>query len=310
MSSLIQILHVGGREIDLSTSAWGPFTAQTCASLDAAAQALRDHPHDALVVDTTALRTVDDLLHWTALSHAVLDAALIVVTPEPPSALALRLLACGAQDVLPAREGVGEALARSVRLAVERKRIEQSARKAYATDLATGLPNHAQLREHMTHLLALREREPAPMALLALRVEGLLTAEARLGTESANVLRRKLAVRIRAGLRASDVVAAIGNDAFAVLLAWIDSADDGARVAAKIARSLSQPMAVAGTECAVAVSAGVALYPEHGANADALLQRAVGQAAQLASVGRAGFANRIERGPSPAANDEGPPTFT
>ena len=51
---------------------------------------------------------------------------------------------------------------------VERKRLEVAARKAYATDLATGLPNHAQLMEHMTHLLALREREPAPMVLLVL----------------------------------------------------------------------------------------------------------------------------------------------
>ena len=38
---------------------------------------------------------------------------------------------------------------------------------------------------------------------------------AALGAESANVLRRKVAVR----LRASDVVASIGNDAFLVLLA-------------------------------------------------------------------------------------------
>ena len=310
MSSLIQMLHIGRRSLDLATSAWGPFTVQDCASLDEAAQALRLHPHDALVVDSAALRSVDDLLHWTALSHAVLDAALIVVTPEPPAALATQLLRRGAQDVLPTRESGSETLARCVRLAVERKRIEKAARKAYATDLATGLPNHTQLREHMSHLLALRAREPAPMALLALRIDGLATAEAQLGAESANVLRRKLAVRIRAGLRASDVVASIGNDAFAVLLAWIDNAGDGARVASKIARSLSQPVAVAGSEVAVAVSAGVALYPEHGSDADELLQRAVGQAAERASVGRVGFANRIERGPSAAANDEGPPTFT
>ena len=111
--------------------------------------------------------------------------------------------------------------------------LERAARKAYATDLATGLPNHAQLLEHMTHLLALREREPAPMALLVLRIEGLSTTEAALGAEAANVLRRKVAVRLRAGLRASDVVASIGADAFAVLLAWIDAPADGMRVASQ-----------------------------------------------------------------------------
>jgi hypothetical protein len=84
---------------------------------------------------------------------------------------------------------------RALRLAIERKRLEMAARKAYATDLATGLPNHAQLLEHMTHLVALRAREPAPMALIVLRIEGLASTEASLGAEAANVLKRKVAVR-------------------------------------------------------------------------------------------------------------------
>jgi GGDEF domain-containing protein len=92
-----------------------------------------------------------------------------------------------------------------------RKRLEQAARNAYATDLATGLPHQAQLLEHMTQLLALREREPAPMVLLVLRIEGLASGRGALGAEAANILRRKVAVRLRGGLRASDVVASIGS---------------------------------------------------------------------------------------------------
>ena len=129
---------------------------------------------------------------------------------------------------------------------------------------------------------------------------------AALGAESANVLRRKVAVRLRASLRASDVVASIGNDAFLVLLAWIEAATDGERVAAKLLQSLCQPFNVAGSDVAVTVNAGLALYPEHGKTADALLRRSVGQAASLAPMGREGFANRIERGPSTAANDDEP----
>jgi diguanylate cyclase (GGDEF)-like protein len=156
----------------------------------------------------------------------------------------------------------------------------------------------------MTHLLALREREPAPMALLVLRIEGLSTTERALGHEAANVLRRKLAVRLRAGLRASDVVASIGNDAFAVLLAWIDAPDDAVRVAGKLALSLQRPLRVASQDQAVAVAVGVSQYPEHGKQADELLRRALGQATGSAAMGRAGFANRVERGGEPAANDE------
>jgi diguanylate cyclase (GGDEF)-like protein len=243
---------------------------------------------------------------WPALSHAVLDAAVVVVVPDVQAlqALALPLLQLGVQDVLPADAATPVGVGRALRLAIERKRIEQTARRAYATDLSTGLPNHAQLREHMTHLLALREREPAPMALIVLRVEGLTQATAALGAEAGNVLRRKAAVRLRSALRASDVVASIGSDAFAVLLAWIDAPQDGERVSSKLAQSLAQPYRVAGRTQTLAVSAGLASYPEHGKDADSLLRRAMGQAAQLATVGAAGLASRVDRGPAAAANDD------
>ena len=277
--------------------------ATCCASLDEAAAHLRDVSFEVMVAAAPA----EDLLHWPSLSHAVLDMAVVALLVEAPAeAVMAALLERGVQDVVVQTDGAAGALQRRMDIAVRRKSLDRAARKAFATDLATGLPNHTQLLEHMTHLLALREREPAPMAVIALRIEGLATVQAALGAESANVLRRKVAVRLRASLRASDVVASIGNDAFLVLLAWIDAATDGERVASKLGQSLRQPFNVAGSDVAVAVSAGLALYPEHGKTADALLRRSVGQAASLATVGREGFANRVERGPSAAANDEAP----
>lgn len=294
----LRVLWVGGTPVPLEGPMFGPFAIEWRATMDEAALALSEAAPDAIVVEAADAAT---LAAWPALSLAVLDAAVIVVAPAAP-ALAVQLLRLGVQDVLP--DAGPAALARTLRLAVERKRIEQAARKAYATDLSTGLPNHAQLHEHMAHLLALREREPAPMALIVLRVDGLGATRETLGAESANVLRRKAAVRLRSALRASDVVASVGPDAFAVLLAWIDAPSDGDRVAGKLAQSLAQPYTVAGRTQTLAVSAGLASYPEHGKDADALLRRALGQAAQLATVGTAGVASRIDRGPSAAANDE------
>ena len=75
-------------------------------------------------------------------------------------------------------------------------------------------------------------------------------------------------------------------------------------MAVKLAQSLRQPFSVAGNDVAVAVSVGVALDPEHGKDAECLLRRAVGQAAGMTSVGRAGFARRTERGLAAAPNDD------
>ena len=104
--------------------------------------------------------------------------------------------------------------------------------------------------------------------------DGVAGVAAHLGAEAANVLRRKVAVRLRGGLRAGDVVAALGADAFAVLLGHLEALADGERVAAKLVRSLQQPLVVAGQPCAVSAAVGMALYPAHGKDAESLLRRA------------------------------------
>ena len=279
-------------------SAFGPFDLSISQGLDAAAARLAEEQFDAVLVTA---RTVDarKLLQWTALSQATTEPALIVLTTDEPGAeLATLLVRKGVQDVLPLAIDAVDALPRALRLAIERKAQDRLTRKAYATDLMTGLPNQSQLIEHANQLIALREREPAPMALLALRVEGLASAEARLGAESANVLRRKIAVRLRVGVRASDVVASLGADAFAVLLPKFQEPQDAERVAAKLCSALHPPFAVSGSDVSVAVACGVANYPLDGKDGASLLRRAIGLAASSRAQGRAGAA-----GPAPAAND-------
>lgn len=287
-----------------ASSPFGSFELLRSTGLDAAAQQLGMERFDAVLI---AARTVDArrLLTWPALSQAVVEPALIVLTGDEPGAdLAIRLVQRGVQDVLPATIDTVNALPRALRLAIERKEQDRAARKAYATDLMTGLPNQAQLVEHVNQLLALREREPAAMALLALRIEGLLTAEAALGRESANVLRRKIAVRLRAGVRASDVVSSLGPDSFAVLLSKFQDVDDAERVASKLISSLHPPFALGGQSIAVAAAIGVAQFPADGKDAATLLRRAVSICAAAPAVGRDGFANRAERGDVlPSAND-------
>jgi diguanylate cyclase (GGDEF)-like protein len=230
------------------------------------------------------------------------DSALVVHADAEHPAEETALLRLGAEAVL-AGDGTA-ATSRALRQAVWRKRVEHAARTAYATDLATGLPHQTQLLEHMTQLLALREREPAPMVLLVLRVDGFAQAAQRLGTEAGNVLRRKVAVRLRGGLRASDVVAALTPEAFGVLLGRLESKHDGERVAAKLVKSLELPLTVAGQPCRVSAQVGLALFPDHGKDAQALLQRASAQAASVATVGPQGLGATVHRIGGPAANDQ------
>jgi diguanylate cyclase (GGDEF)-like protein len=297
MRNPFQVLCLSSTPPDLVTSPFGPFVISTCASLDEAAAALHNGPCEALLVELKTPQDADRFLAWPGLAHAVMDTAVVVVAPEPTPAQCIRLLQAGAQDIVARRDASDDTLARVLRIAIERKRLDATSRKAFSTDLTTGLPTHAQLLEHMTHLLALREREPAAMALIVLRLEGFQGAEAALGVEAANVLRRKAAVRLRAALRASDVVASLGGDMYAVLLAWLDAEADAEGVARKLLASLRQPFNVAGQDLPVTGSIGLGQYPAHGRDAASLLRRAMTQA----SAGGVGQRGRVGAG---AANDE------
>jgi len=238
---------------------------------------------------------------------AVVDrAALVVAVVDPDAAHASGWLRGGADDVIGRDELAGPAGWRRIRFAVERRRRRELHRSDHSTDLATGLPHRQQLVEHLSQLLALREREPAPMAVLAFRIEGLRPRGDGAESIDFETLRRKIAVRLRAGVRASDVVAAVGDDTFAVLLGSILSSADADRVVAKLVAALLTPFTVAAVDRTVSVAAGIAHYPHDGREAERLLRRALALAAAAPATSATGPATVRDADGSEreAANDE------
>ena len=283
-----------------AASPFGPYAVVGVDDVEAL-RARAEAPLDAAIVDVDRLADAAAAVRTLSATTAVLA----VCAATDPEAV-LQWSALGVEDVLRPADLRGTALASRVRQAIERKRVERASRKAYATDLATGLPHQQQLVEHMSHLLALREREPAPMAVLVLRIEGFTTTQSRLGPEATDALRRKIAVRLRAAVRASDIVAALDAESYAVLLGSLLAPADAQRVAAKLAQALMEPFSVGGIGVAVAVAVGLGHYPEDGAQPDVLLRKAVGMALDEPAQGRVGMANFQESGARPldAANDD------
>jgi diguanylate cyclase (GGDEF)-like protein len=275
--------------------------------------------------DVLVLSSVSDLAHIGGVAAAMLVTpaqlesaltvwpaaacpAILVVADQPSAAQVVQWAQWGVQDVLTVKACAQVSLGQRLLAAMERHRLTQELRatgvSAYATDLDTGLPHEQQLMEHMSQLMALRERQPSPMALLVLRIEGLATVQARWGADAAHALRRKVAVRLRAGVRASDVVAFLGDDCFSVLLSTMLAPGDAVQVGAKLTAALHAPFKISGTDVAVSAALGIAQYPEDGSHAQALLQRAVGLANSSTAQGRVGFANFNEAGGATAANDD------
>ena len=233
-------------------------------------------------------------------------AALVVAVVEPDAEHASGWLRAGADDVVGRDELAGPVGWRRIRFAVERRRRRELRRNDHSTDPGTGLPHRQQLVEHLSQLLALREREPAPMAVLAFRIEGLRPRGDGAESTDFETLRRKIAVRLRAGVRASDVVAAVGDETFAVLLGSMLTGADADRVAAKLVAGLVAPFAVAAVDRSVAVALGIAQYPHDGRDAERLLRRALALAAAAPATSATGpaMARDAGGGERAAANDD------
>lgn len=258
---------------------------------------------DELAIDAILLEATSTPVDASSVATMAERAALIVVSREPkPEAAAahgLDWLRSAAQDVMSPEEVVTFSGQRRLRFAIERKRCSDASGAAYSTDPGTGLPHRQQLVEHLSQMLALREREPSPMALLVLRIHEAGSACDDGLTADRQALRRKIAVRLRAGVRASDVVAMVDADSFAVLLGSILAAADAERVAEKLCTALTLPFNLAGRDIAIGVAAGIAHYPQDGKEPERLLRRGVALAAVAPAVVRADAATSRQ-----AANDD------
>ena len=239
-----------------------------------------DLPYDAIVLDAASV-----VVAAPEVEAIAARAALVAVVVEPDAEHTLGWLRSGAEDVLGPDELLGPGGWRRLRFAVERRRRSEGREPAYATDPGTGLPHRRQLMEHLSQLLALRERDPSPMAVLALRIELPGPPGA---AEDAELLRRKVAVRLRAAVRASDVVAAADFENFVVLLGILLAPADAVRVAEKLGASIGAPFKLGSGERSVAVAVGIAQYPQDGNQADRLLRRALALAAVAPALTHAG----------------------
>lgn len=140
-------------------------------------------------------------------------------------------------------------------------------------DTLTQLPNRALLQDRLAHALRVAQRAQTPLALVLLDVDRFAEINDTLGRHGGDLVLQQVGARIQNVLRASDTVARLADDHFAVLLPTDDMAG-AVHAVRKILRALTDPILVAEQRLDVTVSSGIVLYPDHGADAEALLCRA------------------------------------
>jgi diguanylate cyclase (GGDEF)-like protein len=148
------------------------------------------------------------------------------------------------------------------------ERLRASHRQAITDDL-TGLGNRRHLLEQLEHSIAERDE----VALLLIDLDGFKELNDTLGHEAGDEVLRQIGPRLGGSLRANETLARLGGDEFAVVLAPGDEATASA-AGLRLRAALERSFAVGGMRVHIDASIGIALFPVHGADALALLQRA------------------------------------
>lgn len=159
-------------------------------------------------------------------------------------------------------------------LIMNNERARSTLRHLARHDALTGLSNRSVFDSHLGAELASAKRNKEGFGLLFLDLDGFKTVNDRFGHRFGDQVLKGVAGRLCAALRQSDLIARIGGDEFVVLLRRVTRLEDAERVAAKLHAVLAAPFEIEGERIACGTSIGIALYPEHGEDAVALVAHA------------------------------------
>ncbi|PXW23091.1 EAL domain-containing protein [Paraburkholderia caballeronis] len=145
-----------------------------------------------------------------------------------------------------------------LRLGAEQNRLRELA----LHDPLTGLPNMTALAHHVEHASARSARSNVPLVIGVLDLDRFKPVNDLFGHDAGDHVLREVAVRLQAGLRASDFVARLAGDEFVLVL-------EGARDPVQALRPLfdrlyerlTQPFDIGHTAWQCGATLGLALWP-------------------------------------------------
>lgn len=155
----------------------------------------------------------------------------------------------------------------------ERRRAEQEIHRLAHYDALTGLPNRALLIDRAAQALSLARRTEDPLALMFLDLDHFKEVNDTLGHRVGDLLLVAVAERLLSAVREHDTVSRQGGDEFVVILPGTP-AEGAAHVAAKICELIARPFEIEEHALRVTTSIGIAMFPEHAADFDALARAA------------------------------------
>jgi diguanylate cyclase (GGDEF)-like protein/PAS domain S-box-containing protein len=140
-------------------------------------------------------------------------------------------------------------------------------------DVLTDLPNRVSMQGRVAHILAQAKISSTQVAILFVDLDRFKAINDSLGHHAGDAVLKGVAARLKACMRAADLVSRLGGDEFVVVLPQTD--EEGAKqVANKIREELSVPYLFDNQNLTVTPTIGISVYPDDGEDADTLIRNA------------------------------------
>ena len=141
-------------------------------------------------------------------------------------------------------------------------------------DSLTGLPNRQLLFDRAEQAVRAAERRGEPCAVVVLDLDGFKEVNDTRGHPAGDAVLVAVAERLGQAVRAADTAARFGGDEFGIVLAPPTDTTEAVAVSQRLREAVVTPIEAGGATLRLGASVGIAVYPEHGADADTLVSRA------------------------------------
>jgi len=139
--------------------------------------------------------------------------------------------------------------------------------------MLTNLPNRVLFRELLENAFE-RIQPGRGFAVHCLDLDHFKTVNDTLGHPIGDELLKLVAIRLTEAVQATDFIARIGGDEFAVVQTNVSRPEQCSQLAARIVELVSRPYDIDGRHIVIGTSIGIAIAPNDGANPDLLLKNA------------------------------------
>ncbi len=264
----------------------GQFCLDSAGSLCDTKRMLAAKSYDALILDMNLSGHHCDV-GIIEIIESYPEIPIVILTGETDPVVAIESLKVGAQDFLTKNSITPQVLARSLRYAQERKKIELALRNSVAsiadrnaqlnslahTDHLTQLANRAHFETALEELVYKAQRSKLRFALLYIDLKNFKKVNDNFGHSIGDELLVQVANRLRKTVRSSDFLARVGGDEFVIFTDFLQSSTEIHKLLDRLTKVFEPVFLIESKEILAHPSIGVAFYPE-AENVEILLKQA------------------------------------